>query len=41
VREHDVGDDTGAYATAVRDAVDRALAEDLGPEGDITSALVP
>ena len=24
-----------------RDAVDRALAEDLGPEGDLTSALVP
>ena len=41
MREHDVGDDTGAYATAVRDAVDRALAEDLGPEGDLTSALVP
>jgi nicotinate-nucleotide pyrophosphorylase (carboxylating) len=30
-----------AYAQAVRDAVDRALAEDLGPEGDLTSALVP
>jgi nicotinate-nucleotide pyrophosphorylase (carboxylating) len=41
VSEHDVGDETGAYATAVRDAVDRALAEDLGPEGDLTSALVP
>jgi nicotinate-nucleotide pyrophosphorylase (carboxylating) len=28
-------------APAVRDAVDRALAEDLGPLGDITAALVP
>ena len=34
-------DDAGAYAQAVRDAVDRALAEDLGPEGDLTAALVP
>ncbi len=33
--------DADAYAQAVRDAVDRALAEDLGPEGDLTSALVP
>ncbi len=30
-----------AYARAVVDAVDRALAEDLGPEGDVTAALVP
>ena len=34
-------DDAGAYARAVREAVDRALAEDLGPEGDLTAALVP
>jgi len=30
-----------AYSRAVADAVDRALAEDLGPEGDLTAALVP
>ena len=30
-----------AYARAVADAVGRALAEDLGPEGDLTAALVP
>jgi nicotinate-nucleotide pyrophosphorylase (carboxylating) len=30
-----------AYARAVREAVERALAEDLGPEGDLTAALVP
>lgn len=30
-----------AYARAVADAVTRALAEDLGPEGDLTAALVP
>jgi nicotinate-nucleotide pyrophosphorylase (carboxylating) len=30
-----------AYARTVREAVDRALAEDLGPEGDLTAALVP
>ena len=30
-----------AYDRAVADAVDRALAEDLGPEGDLTAALVP
>jgi nicotinate-nucleotide pyrophosphorylase (carboxylating) len=30
-----------AYLRAVADAVDRALAEDLGPEGDLTAALVP
>jgi nicotinate-nucleotide pyrophosphorylase (carboxylating) len=30
-----------AYARAVADAVARALAEDLGPEGDLTAALVP
>jgi len=41
VGEQNAGTDTGAYAQAVRDAVDRALAEDLGPEGDLTSALVP
>ncbi len=33
--------DAAAYALAVRDAVGRALAEDLGPEGDLTAALVP
>jgi nicotinate-nucleotide pyrophosphorylase (carboxylating) len=31
----------GAYAGAVADAVERALAEDLGPDGDVTAALVP
>ena len=30
-----------AYSRAVADAVDRALAEDLGPEGDLSAALVP
>jgi nicotinate-nucleotide pyrophosphorylase (carboxylating) len=30
-----------AYADAVTDAVARALAEDLGPDGDLTAALVP
>ena len=30
-----------AYTRAVVAAVDRALAEDLGPEGDVTAALVP
>jgi nicotinate-nucleotide pyrophosphorylase (carboxylating) len=29
-----------AYARAVDDAVTRALAEDLGPDGDLTAALV-
>jgi nicotinate-nucleotide pyrophosphorylase (carboxylating) len=29
------------YAAAVREAVERALAEDLAPLGDITSALLP
>jgi nicotinate-nucleotide pyrophosphorylase (carboxylating) len=33
--------DTTAYERAVRDAVGLALAEDLGPEGDLTAALVP
>jgi nicotinate-nucleotide pyrophosphorylase (carboxylating) len=33
--------DTAAYGQAVREAVGRALAEDLGPEGDLTAALVP
>jgi nicotinate-nucleotide pyrophosphorylase (carboxylating) len=33
--------DDAAYARAVHDAVERALAEDLGPEGDVTAALVP
>jgi nicotinate-nucleotide pyrophosphorylase (carboxylating) len=32
---------TQAYARAVGEAVGRALAEDLGPEGDLTAALVP
>jgi nicotinate-nucleotide pyrophosphorylase (carboxylating) len=35
------GDPDPAYLAAVRDAVTRALAEDLGPEGDLTAALVP
>ncbi len=30
-----------AYSRAVADAVDRALAEDLSPEGDLTAGLVP
>jgi nicotinate-nucleotide pyrophosphorylase (carboxylating) len=30
-----------SYAKAVREAVARALAEDLGPDGDLTAALVP
>ena len=29
------------YGAAVADAVGRALHEDLGPDGDITAALVP
>lgn len=29
-----------AYPRAVKEAVERALAEDLGPEGDLTAALV-
>jgi nicotinate-nucleotide pyrophosphorylase (carboxylating) len=33
--------DATAYLVAARDAVDRALAEDLGPDGDVTAALVP
>ena len=33
--------DDEAYARAVGEAVGRALAEDLGPEGDLTAALVP
>jgi nicotinate-nucleotide pyrophosphorylase (carboxylating) len=33
--------DGDAYALAVREAVDRALSEDLGPDGDLTAALVP
>ncbi len=36
----EAGSDAG-YARAVTEAVDRALAEDLGPEGDLTAALVP
>jgi nicotinate-nucleotide pyrophosphorylase (carboxylating) len=32
---------SGSYAAAVDDAVGRALAEDLGPDGDVTAALVP
>jgi len=37
------GDPEGsaAFRAAVADAVGRALAEDLGPEGDLTAALVP
>jgi nicotinate-nucleotide pyrophosphorylase (carboxylating) len=35
------GDDAGSYAAAVDEAVGRALAEDLGPDGDVTTALVP
>jgi nicotinate-nucleotide pyrophosphorylase (carboxylating) len=35
------GLDDEAYRRTVADAVDRALAEDLGPEGDLTAALVP
>ena len=35
------GDDPAAYARAVAEAVDRAYAEDLGPAGDVTAALVP
>jgi nicotinate-nucleotide pyrophosphorylase (carboxylating) len=34
-------DDAAAYERAVRDAVGRALDEDLGPDGDLTAALVP
>lgn len=33
--------DDESFGRAVEDAVSRALAEDLGPEGDITAALVP
>jgi nicotinate-nucleotide pyrophosphorylase (carboxylating) len=37
-----VGEDgQEVYARAVGEAVGRALAEDLGPEGDLTAALVP
>jgi nicotinate-nucleotide pyrophosphorylase (carboxylating) len=35
------GEDAGSYAAAVDEVVTRALAEDLGPEGDVTAALVP
>ncbi len=35
------GESDSAYARAVREAVARALAEDLGPDGDLTAALVP
>jgi nicotinate-nucleotide pyrophosphorylase (carboxylating) len=35
------GGDAGSYGAAVDEAVSRALAEDLGPDGDVTSALVP
>ncbi len=35
------GGDEETYARAVHEAVDRALSEDLGPEGDLTAALVP
>jgi nicotinate-nucleotide pyrophosphorylase (carboxylating) len=33
--------ETQTYGRAVAAAVERALAEDLGPEGDLTAALVP
>ncbi|HSZ36882.1 MAG TPA: carboxylating nicotinate-nucleotide diphosphorylase [Acidimicrobiales bacterium] len=33
--------DEASYRRAVVDAVGRALAEDLGPDGDLTAALVP
>ena len=39
--EDAVGEDEEMYARAVGEAVGRALAEDLGPEGDLTAALVP
>ncbi len=35
------GDGAGPGAAAVEEAVSRALAEDLGPEGDVTAALIP
>ncbi len=35
------GLDDEAYWRAVVDAVARALSEDLGPDGDLTAALVP
>jgi nicotinate-nucleotide pyrophosphorylase (carboxylating) len=35
------GESDQAYDRAVAAAVDLALAEDLGPEGDVTAALVP
>jgi nicotinate-nucleotide pyrophosphorylase (carboxylating) len=35
------GADDEAYRRAVVDAVSRALSEDLGPEGDLTAALIP
>jgi nicotinate-nucleotide pyrophosphorylase (carboxylating) len=35
------GLDDEAYRRAVVDAVARALSEDLGPDGDVTAALVP
>ena len=37
----EVSTDSDAVAHAVADAVERALAEDLGPDGDLTAALVP
>ncbi len=36
-----MGEDEETYAREVGEAVRRALAEDLGPEGDLTAALVP
>jgi nicotinate-nucleotide pyrophosphorylase (carboxylating) len=41
VTEGECEADGESYARAVADAVERALAEDLGPEGDLTAALVP
>ena len=38
---HVRGGDPEGYAQAVAEAVARALDEDLGPDGDVTSALVP
>jgi nicotinate-nucleotide pyrophosphorylase (carboxylating) len=35
------GTDDEAYRREVTDAVSKALSEDLGPEGDVTAALVP
>jgi nicotinate-nucleotide pyrophosphorylase (carboxylating) len=39
--DEDLGSDFDPPAAAVRDAVRRALSEDIGPLGDLTAALVP